>query len=144
MRRGPQFLHDLDLLFGAAAAIVEILVEPLKLDLVPTDPDPEPEAATRKHVEAGRLLGDEHRLALRQDQHPGRKAELLGAARQIAEQYKRVVVKPAPGATGFRGALFTGAEHMVRRLDKMVTDRLRRLRVFAHNRGLAADVAPRQ
>src|SRR5579863_6572751 len=47
MRLGPQFLHHLHLLLGAAAAIVEILVEADIFDLVPADPDtkPEPPAA---------------------------------------------------------------------------------------------------
>ena len=45
-RLGPQFLHDLDLLFGAAAAIVEILVERDEFRLVPADADAEPETAT--------------------------------------------------------------------------------------------------
>ena len=44
MRRRPQFLHDLNLLLGAAAAIVEILVEPDEFDLVPADPDAEAKA----------------------------------------------------------------------------------------------------
>ena len=69
MRRGPQRLHDLDLLLGAAAAIVEILVETDELDLVPPDPDPEPEPAAAQYVERGRLLRDQRRLALRQDQY---------------------------------------------------------------------------
>jgi hypothetical protein len=45
MRLGPQRLHQLHLLLGAAAAIVEVFVEADKLDLVPTDPDAEPEPA---------------------------------------------------------------------------------------------------
>src|ERR1700730_19428 len=43
MRLGPQLLHNLHLLLRAAAAIVKILVEPQKLDLVPAQPDAEPE-----------------------------------------------------------------------------------------------------
>ena len=91
MRLGPQRLHDLHLLLGAPAAVVKILVEPGELDLVPADPDAEPEPPAAQHVETGRLLGDEHGLALRQDQHAGRKAELLGAAGEVAEQHERVV-----------------------------------------------------
>src|SRR5579885_2630768 len=44
VRLRPQRLHDLHLLLGAAAAIVEILVQPDKLDLVPSDPDLEAKA----------------------------------------------------------------------------------------------------
>jgi len=59
---------------------VEVLVETGKLDLVPADPNAEPEPSAAQHIEAGRLLGDEDGLALRQDQHTGREAELRGAA----------------------------------------------------------------
>src|SRR5262249_44819803 len=41
VRRGPQFLHDLDLLLGAAAAIVEILLESGGLDPGPAAADAE-------------------------------------------------------------------------------------------------------
>src|SRR5262249_2348353 len=68
MRLGPQLLHDLHLLLGAAAAIVKVLVEPGELDLVPADADAEPEPAAAQRIETDRLLGDEHSLALRQDQ----------------------------------------------------------------------------
>jgi len=46
---------------------VKILVEPGELDLVPPDPDAEPEPPARQDVETGRLLGNEHGLPLRQD-----------------------------------------------------------------------------
>src|SRR5580704_17172883 len=45
MRLGPQRLHDAHLVGRAAAAIVKIFVEAGELDLVPADPDAEPEAA---------------------------------------------------------------------------------------------------
>ena len=85
MRLGPQRLHHLHLLLGAPAAVVEVLVEPGELDLVPADPDAKPEPAAAQHVETSGLFGDEHGLALRQDQHTGRKAELLSAPGEIAE-----------------------------------------------------------
>jgi hypothetical protein len=69
VRLCPQRLHDLDLFFRAAAAIVKILVEANELDLVPSDPDSEPEPATGQHVERCRLLGDKDGLTLREDQH---------------------------------------------------------------------------
>jgi hypothetical protein len=58
-------------LLRAAAAVAEILVEAGELDRVPTDPDPEPEAPAAQHVQRGGLLGDDHGLALCQDQHLG-------------------------------------------------------------------------
>src|SRR5215218_10924565 len=64
---GPQRLHHLHLLLGPLAPVVEILVEADELHLVPADTDAEPEAAAAAHVEAGGLLGHQHRLALRED-----------------------------------------------------------------------------
>src|ERR1700730_7479275 len=144
MRLGPQLLHDLDLLFGAAATIVEGLVETGELDLVPADADAEPETAAALRIEAGHLFRYEHGLPLRQYQNAGRKAELRGAAGEKAKEHERVVVQPRPGAAGLRRAGFTGAEYMVRRLDKVVADRLRGLRVFPHHRRITADIAQRQ
>src|SRR6516225_5278130 len=124
MRLGPQRLHDLHLLLRAPPTVVEILVEPGKLDLVPADPDAEPEAAAAQHVETGRLFGDEDGLALRQDQDTGREAEFRRATGEIAEQYKRVMEQPGPGAAWLGRTGFTGAEHVVGRLDKVEADRL--------------------
>src|SRR5205085_1250321 len=98
MRLGPQRLHEFDLLFRAAAAVVEILVEPGEFDLVPTDPDAEAETAAAQDIERGGLLGDERGLALRQDQDAGGKAQLCGAAGEIAKQDKRVVEQTGAGA----------------------------------------------
>src|SRR5208283_4059223 len=94
MRLGPQFLQDLHLLFGAPAAVMEILVEAGELDLVPADPDAEAELAAAQDIETGRLFCHEHGLALRQDQDTRRKAELLGAAGEKAKQHERVVKQP--------------------------------------------------
>jgi hypothetical protein len=140
MRLGPQRLHDLHLLLGTAAAIVKILVEPGELDLVPADPDPEPESSAAQRVETGRLLRNEDGLPLRQNQHASRKTEFLGAAGEISEQHERVVVQSGPGATRLRCAGLTGAEDMVGRLDKAVTNCFGRLRIFAHRRRIAANI----
>jgi hypothetical protein len=140
MRLGPQLLHDLDLLLGAASAVMEVLVEPGKFDLVPADPDAEPEPAAAQHIETGRLLGDENGLALRQDQHARRKTKLIRASGKKAEQHERVVIQPGPGAAGLRRAGFSGAEHMVGRLDEMIADCFCSLRIFAHDGRLAPDI----
>src|SRR5207253_537239 len=91
-----------DLLLRPATAIMEVFVEADKLDLVPADTDAEPEAAARQHVEAGRLLGDQHGLALRQDQHLGREIRDLGAPREKPEQYERVVIKVGRAGAALR------------------------------------------
>src|SRR5215469_4933440 len=141
MRLGPQLLHDLDLLFRAAASVVEVLVEAGELDLVPADPDAEPEPAGAQHVETGRLFRDEHGLALREDQYPGRKAELVRTAGEVAEQHERVMEQTGAGAAGLRCAGLAGTEHMVGRLDEIVADCFSGLRIFPNNRGIAADIS---
>jgi hypothetical protein len=145
VRLGPQRLHDLHLFLGTAAAVMEILVETGVLSFVPADPDAEPEPAAAQNVKAGRLLGDKHRLALRQNQDAGREPELRCAAGEIAEQHERVVEQifrivavPARPARGI------DPEHVVGGLEEVVADAFRRLREFAHDVRIAADVAQRQ
>src|SRR5215471_6223251 len=113
MRLRPQLPHDRDLLFGAAAAIVKIFVEADELDLVPPDPNAEPEPASRQDVETGSLLGDQHGLTLRQDQYLRREVADAGASGEEAEQHERVMIEIGrPGArlrpTGAAGDI--GAE----------------------------------
>ena len=147
MRLRPQRLHDLDLLFGAAAAVMKVLVEADKLHLVPADPDAEPEAPARQHVERGGLLGDEHGLALRQDQYLSGEIGDLGAAGEKAEQHERIVVQiaRAAAALGPAGAARDiGAEHVIGRRDPLIADLLRRLHKFAQSGRLTADIDNRK
>jgi hypothetical protein len=76
---GPEPAHQLDLLGLAAAAVAEVLVEGLVLDGVPPDAHPELEAVARQDRELGSLLRDQHRLALREDQHRGHQFDGGGA-----------------------------------------------------------------
>ncbi len=147
MRLGPQGAHDLDLLFRAAAAVVEVLVQADKLDLVPPDPDAEPEAPARQDVETGGLLGDQHGLALRQDQHLGREIADAGAAGQETEQHEGIVVeigRPRARLGPAGAACDIGAEHVVGCGDPVIADRLRRLRELPQGRRFAADVDDRK
>ena len=145
MRLGPQRLHDAHLFRRAAAAIVEILVEPLKLDLVPADPDPEPEPAAAQDVERGRLLRDQHRLALRQDQDAGGKADLPGAAGEKAEQHERIVVGVRRGADAppamIGGGI--GAEHVIGRQKVREAEPFGGLGIVAQYRRTGADIGHR-
>ena len=147
MRLGPQRLHHLDLLLGAAAAIVEILVEADELDLVPADPDPEPEPAAAQHVERGGLLGDQRRLALRQDQHLRREILDLRDAGEKAEQHERVVIEIGRAGAALRPARPArdiDAEHVIGRGQPVIADRLGRLREIADRVRLPADIDQRQ
>jgi len=74
-RLGPQAPHEGDLLLEAAAPGGEVLAEGLELHAVPADADPQAEPAAGEDVDLRRLLGHEHRLALRQDDHAGHEFE---------------------------------------------------------------------
>ncbi len=74
-----------------AAEVAKILVEADELDRVPADPDPETEPSAAQQVKRGRLLGDEYRLALGEDQHLGRELDVPGTAGEKAEQHKGVM-----------------------------------------------------
>ena len=93
MRLLPQRPHEFDLLLRAAAAIVKILVEAGEFDLVPADPDTEPEPPARQYIEACRLLRDERGLALRQDQHLRRKILDFRDRGEKPEQHEGIVVE---------------------------------------------------
>src|SRR5205823_2064123 len=93
MRLLPQRPHEFDLLLRAAAAIVKILVEAGEFDLVPADPDAEPEAPARQDIEACRLLRDERGLALRQDQYLRRKILDFRDRGEKPEQHEGIMVE---------------------------------------------------
>ena len=145
VRLGPQRLHDAHLLLRAAAAVVEILVEPGKLDLVPADPDAEPEPPARQYVEACRLLRDERGLALRQDQHLRRKILDFRDRGEKPEQHERVVIggrrgaDAAPSVVGRR----IDPEHVIGRHQMRVAEPFGRLGVVAQDRRTRPDVAYR-
>src|SRR5580658_10690729 len=91
MRFGPQSLHELHLFLRTQPPIAEILVEPYELNLVPADPDPQPEPAAAQHVKAGGLLGDQHGLPLGQNEHLRREANPRRTTAEKAKQNKGVV-----------------------------------------------------
>jgi hypothetical protein len=147
MRLGPQRLHDPYLIGRALAAGVEILVEADKFNLVPAnaDAEPKPAIAAAQHVERGRLLGDQRRLALRQDQHAGGKADRFSAAGEKREQYERVVVRGRGGADAppLVIAARVGTEHMVGREQIRKAEALGGLRIVTQHGGSGADITDR-
>ncbi len=88
---GPQASHQLDLLLLPLAPGAELLIEGVVLDRVPADADTEHEPVARQNCELGRLLGDEHRLALREDQDRRDQIDAGGARREEPEQHHRLV-----------------------------------------------------
>ncbi len=134
------------LFFRPPAAIVEILVQSDELHRVPADPDAEAEAAARQHVQAGRLLGHQHGLPLRQDQDLGGEPDAGRAGAQKAEQHERVVEQVGRGVARppVRPARDIDAEHVVGRGEVVIPGRLCRLREGPHVVRRAADVGERQ
>ena len=146
VRLGPQRLHEAHLLLGALAAGVEVHAQALELDLVPADADAQAEAALAQRVEAGRLLGHQRRLALRQDQHAGGKADLARDAGQEGEQHEGIVIGRGGGADA-APAIILGridAEHVIGRDEIVEAQPLGRLRIVAQDGRAGADVADRQ
>ena len=139
---GPQRLHEADLLGRAHAAGVEVHAEALELDLVPADADAQPEPALAQRIERGCLLGHQGRLALRQDQHAGGEADLLGDAGQEAEQHEGIVI-----GGGIRAALAgrdlggIDADHVVGGDEVVEAQPFGGLRIVAHDGRAGADVA---
>ena len=110
----PQQTHHLDLLFVATRSVAEVHAEGLVLHLVPTDADAEPKLAARQHVDLGRLLGHEHGLTLREDEHAGDELEVRVRGEE-SEQHEDFVerclgvVRAAPVGPGRE----VGADHVV-------------------------------
>jgi len=107
----------------------------------------QPEAPARQDVETSGLLGDQHGLPLRQDQHLCREIADIGAAGEKAEQHKRVVIEIGRAGARLRPAGAAGdigPEHMVGRSDALIADRLRGLGKFLERRRPAADIDNRK
>ena len=90
-RLREQLAKQLDLFLLPGTPGCEVLPERLVLDVAPADADSEPQAATREQIDIGGLACDECCLALREDQNPGREADSLGDASQVAEHDERVM-----------------------------------------------------
>ena len=68
---GPQGPKQGDLLLAPPPPIVEVLVQCLIFDVVPTHAYPQPEPSASKHVYLCRLLGYQSGLPLPQNEHGG-------------------------------------------------------------------------
>ena len=142
VRLGPQRLHEAHLFGGALAAGAELHAQPLELDLVPADADAKAKAAFAERVEAGRLLGDQRRLALGQDDDAGGEADRLRDPGQEGEQHEGIVIgggggtDAPPAMVGRRVA----AQHVVGREQIVEAQPFGRLRIVAQGSGSGADV----
>ena len=111
----PEQAHHLDLLGLAPPAIGEGLVERNELDGVPPSADAEAEPVARQHGELGGLLGDEHGLALGQDQDRRDQLEAPCDGGDEAEHRERLVERDVlvVGAFEAAGPLSLGADDVV-------------------------------
>src|SRR6266566_2290338 len=75
---GPEPAHELDLLFEAPCAVLKRNAERGELDRVPANAHAQAQLALGQPIQIGGLLGDEHRLTLRQDND----------ARQVAQPWR--------------------------------------------------------
>src|SRR5579864_2647488 len=86
----PQGTHRGDRLVGARAALMEVQAERVELLLEPAAADAQDDAAARKHVERGDLLGDVERMALRENQDAGGEPDAAGDRGGVGERQQRV------------------------------------------------------
>ena len=125
---------------------MKILVQAVELDGVPAHADAEPEPSPGEHVQRRRLLGDQHGLALRQNQDLGGKFQFLRAGAQETEQHEwimkkvlgRVAVSPVLAARHI------DAEHVIGGGEVVIAEVFRSLREIAYRRGVAFDIDQRQ
>ena len=141
-RLGPQPPHQLDLLLEPRAAVAEPLPQRLELDRVPADPNTKPEPPPGQQVDLGGLLGDEHRLALRQDQHRAdqlQRSQRGDEAEQDQDFVKRGLdrIGPIPAGVDLR----VGADYVIEYGDVAVAKLGHRLDPGAHRAGIAAELS---
>ena len=119
-------------------------MRPTNSNLVPAHANAEPEPAAAEHIETGRLLGNQHRLTLRENQYLGGKFDFFGASSDEAERHKRVVEQAEPTRAAAGRVSRVAAEHVVRQRQTIVAFSLGELGEFAHDRPIATDVAEGQ
>ena len=134
---GGHHVEERDLLLDAGAAVLEAHAQRFILDFVPAGADAETKAPVAQHVEAGRLLCDQHGLALRQYQNAGHEADLRRGPGHEREQHEGIVelrfepVRAVPAGTrcGVR------TDDMVISEDVGKTHGFDRLRKVLHSAG---------
>ena len=85
----PIAAEHVDGLVHAPAAIVEALFQGVVFGFLPANADAKPHPAARKGVKRADLLCHQHRLALRQHQHLGAKADAPGGGGDVGERHQR-------------------------------------------------------
>ena len=139
---GPQPAQHLDLFLDPLAAVRELLVERLVLHPVASDADAETQPPAAEHVERRGLLGDQHRLALRQQQHRRHQAETGCARGDERQQRERLVDRHVVGVDALTARpVGVSADDMVVGGDVREPGLVDRLHELAQRRPVEADVA---
>ncbi len=140
---GPEGTKQLDLLLKTATPVAEPFVQADVLNLVPTNPDAQPQLATGQDVDFGGLLRDQRGLTLRKDHDAGNKLQFRRDSRQIAEENEHFMEEALVGvwATPIGSVDGTGAKDMV--IDQQVgmAGAFCHLRVFPNDGGIRSDLS---
>jgi hypothetical protein len=122
--------------------VAEVLPQPVILDIVPADPHPEPHAAAAEYVDLRRLLGDERRLPLRENEHPGYQLQSLRDRRHKPEQHEDLVKRVTQAVTiaPVRSVRDVGTQHVVIGKEGLETHAFDRLGKIADRDRVVAEL----
>jgi hypothetical protein len=142
---GPEPAHQHHLFGLPPTAGVEVLVQGVVLDGVPADPDAESQPVPGQHRDLGGLLGHQHGLALRQDQHGGDELDPVRARGEEPEQHERLVERGVRVVRSLEaaGPVPVDADHVVVHEEVGHAELLRALRERPHRPRVGADLVMR-
>ena len=115
-RLGPQRPQDGNLLLAPPPPIVKILIQGFKLHRIPSNAYPQAKAAPADEIDLRRLLGDQGRLALRENEDTRYELKLRRAGSKIAQHDKRFVkgmLMAIGGTRECRVLGMIGPQHMI-------------------------------
>ena len=123
-------------------AIAERHAQRREFDLVPADPHPEAKPPTGEEIDRGRLLGDQCRLPLGQDDDAGQEPQAGRDPREIGAEGERLVhrVLEGEGAVEVGMVGLVGPDHMVGDDEEVVAESLDRLGIGAQRAEIGADL----
>src|SRR5438132_1385653 len=129
---GPELTQHLDLLFDPVPTPLKFLAQRIVLDVVPANPNTEAQTSPTQHVDLCGLLGDQGRLALRQDENARHQFELPGHRSEKPEEHHRLMKRMLIGVwpRQFRLPVRMCPEHVVVDEQIVIAELLGGLRVL--------------